>query len=246
MLTTILRRCILVFLLNDYIKTKYPEKYQNFILSVSYNFFYFLSKLQIMFMKFSKKIEENPKLLQIKNDFMLLLNFNPHTIETTEYIKNGEHVKSDDLSDNNFDFILYSWFDDENDCVNKNDCVNENDCVNNNNCVNKKIMYEKNDIVTSSELSEIKFMLIEINIGENNYKIDLKTDRYNFYVVGNVLTKQFFIYYLKRFLKVNDLIYDKISIKIIDQNVNIIAFDFTDKNENIVLEKNSYKLMNCK
>lgn len=232
MLTTILRRCILVFLLNDYIKTKYPEKYQNFILSVSYNFFYFLSKLQIMFMKFSKKIEENPKLLQIKNDFMLLLNFNPHTIETTEYIKNGEHVKSDDLSDNNFDFILYSWFDDENEYV------------------NKKIMYEKNDIVTSSELSEIKFMLIEINIGENNYKIDLKTDRYNFYVVGNALTKQFFIYYLKRFLKVNNLIYDndndKISIKIIDQNVNIIEFDFTDKNENIVLEKNGYKLLNCK
>jgi hypothetical protein len=162
---------------------------------------------------------------------MLLLNFNPHTVETTEYIKNGEYVKSDDLSDKKFDFILYSWVDDENGCV------------------NKKIMYEKNDIVTSSELSEIKFMLVEINIGENNYKIDLKTDRYNFYAVGNVLTKQFFIFYLKQFLKLNDLIYDndndKMSIKIIDQNVNIIAFDFTDKNENIMLEKNGYKLSNC-
>jgi len=169
----------------------------------------------------------------MKNHFILFMNLKPDILEMTEYIKNGEHVESCHKDDDfNFDFILYSWFDDENEYV------------------NKKIMYEKNDIVSSSELSEIKFMLIEINIGENNYKIDLKTDRYNFYVVGNALTKQFFIYYLKRFLKVNNLIYDndndKISIKIIDQNVNIIEFDFTDKNENIVLEKNGYKLLNCK
>ena len=229
MFTTILRRGLLIFLLNDYLKTKYPEKYQNVLISISYNFFYLLSKVQILLMKFSKKMEENPTLLKMKNHFILFMNLKPDILEMTEYIKNGEHVESCHKDDDfNFDFILYSWFDDENEYV------------------NKKIMYEKNDIVSSSELSEIKFMLIEINIGENNYKIDLKTDRYNFYVVGNVLTKQFFIYYLKRFLKVNDLIYDKISIKIIDQNVNIIAFDFTDKNENIVLEKNSYKLMNCK
>ena len=92
--------------------------------------------------------------------------------------------------------------------------------------------------------------LVEIKVKPiNNYKIYLKTDRYNFYAVGNVLTKQFFIFYLKQFLKLNDLIYDndndKMSIKIIDQNVNIIAFDFTDKNENIMLEKNGYKLSNC-
>ena len=242
MLTTILTTGIGAFLLNDYVKTKYPEKYQNFILSTSYNFFYLLSKVQIIFMKFfkkmNKKIEENPRLLKMINDFKLVTRSKSDILEMTEYIKNGEYVKSDDLSDNNFDFILYSWFNRE----------NEYDCVNNNDCVNKKIMYEKNDIVTSSELSEIKFMLIEISIGENNYKIDLKTDRYNFYVVGNVLKKQFFIYYLKRFLKLNDLIYDKdkISIKIIDQNVNIIEFDFTDKNENILLEKNGYKLINCK
>jgi hypothetical protein len=231
MFTTILRTGFLAFLLNNYLKTKYPEKYHNVLISISYNFFYFLSKVQIIFMKISKKIEENPSLLKIKKDFMLLLNFNPRTIEITEYIKNGEYIKSDDLGDNNYDFLLHSWSNDENGCI------------------NKKIMYDKNEIVTSSELSEIKFMLVEINIGENNYKIDLKTDRYNFYVVGNVFTKQFFIFYLKQFLKLNDLIYDnnnKLSIKTLDQNVNIIEFDFTDKNESILLEKNGYKLSNCK
>lgn len=231
-----LKTGVFVFLLNDYIKNKYPERYQNLLISLSYNFFYFLSKIQILLMKLvakiNEKIEESPNLRKMKNGILLFMKSKPKLIENIEYIKNGEYIKANDISDNDadFDFILYSWLDDENEYV------------------NKRIMYEKNDIVTSCELSETKFMLMEINVGENKYKIDLKTDRYNFYVVGNVLTKQFFIYYLKQFLKLNDLInnVDKISIKIIDDNVNIIEFDFSDKNENIVLEKNGYKVLNCK
>ena len=187
--------------------------------------------------KINEKIEDYPTLCKVRNELILFMSLKPELVENIEYIKNGDYVKANDISNNdtddnnsNFDFILYSWMDDENDYV------------------NKRIMYEKNDIVTCCELSETKFMLMEINVGENKYKIDLKTDRYNFYVVGNILTKQFFIYYLKQFLKLNELINndDKISIKIIDNNVNIIEFDFTDKNENIILEKNGFKVLNCK
>ena len=36
----------------------------------------------------------------------------------------------------------------------------------------------------------------KLKLGDNNaYKIDLKTNEYNFYMVGNSFTKQFFIYY---------------------------------------------------
>ena len=47
-------------------------------------------------------------------------------------------------------------------------------------------------------------------------------------------------------LKLNELFYENltISIKIIDSNINIVEFDFTDKNERILLEKNGYKLLN--
>lgn len=225
---------VFVFLLNDYIKNKYPEKYQNLLITISYNFFYLLSKIQILFtkmlVKINEKIENYPYFCNVKKQVILFMKKKPEFIESTEYINNGEFVEVNDRSNNDtaFDFILYSWMDDENEFV------------------NKKLIYEKNEIVTSSELSETKFMLIEINIGENKYKIDLKTDRFNFYVVGNLLTKQFFIYYLKQILKLNELIHDddNISIKIIDNNINISEFHFTDKNEYIVLEKNGYKVLN--
>jgi hypothetical protein len=37
---------------------------------------------------------------------------------------------------------------------------------------------------------------------------------------------------------------DNYSLKIIDHNVVAIEFEFTDKNESILLEKNDYKLLN--
>jgi hypothetical protein len=84
-------------------------------------------------------------------------------------------------------------------------------------------------------------------IGENKYKIDLKTDTYNFYLVGNEFKEKFFIYYLQQHLKINQLIdytHDKLTLKILDHNVNALTIEFTDKLESIVLEKNGYKILN--
>jgi hypothetical protein len=52
------------------------------------------------------------------------------------------------------------------------------------------------------------------------------------------------MFYLKHYLKLNYEIKDtdKITLKIIDHDVNTINLDFTDKNEAILLEKNSYNL----
>ena len=74
----------------------------------------------------------------------------------------------------------------------------------------------------------------------------MKTDEFNFYLVGNSFTKQFFIYYLKQIVKSTEEIKDddKINLKFIDHDVNTIDLDFTDKNENIILEKTGYKLSN--
>jgi hypothetical protein len=74
----------------------------------------------------------------------------------------------------------------------------------------------------------------------------LKTEEFNFYMIGNRFTKQFFIYYLTQILKISEEIKDddKFSLKIIDHDVNTIELDFTEKNENIILEKTGYKLSN--
>ena len=231
MLTTLLRTGILAILLNDYLKRNYPDKYQELIVSISYNLIYLYSKAQILYMNLirvvNKKIEENPNLLKLRNDLDLLLKPKSGIITMLDYIKNGNSV--DITSDTECDFMVYSWLD------------------NTKNCVNKKLVYDLKDPLSFSEASDIKFLLIELKVGENNsHKIDLKTDEFNFYLVGNSFTKQFFIYYLKQIVKSTEEIKDddKINLKFIDHDVNTIDLDFTDKNENIILEKTGYKLSN--
>ena len=231
MLTTLLRTGILAILLNDYLKRNYPDKYQELIVSISYNLIYLYSKAQILYMNLirvvNKKIEENPNLLKLRNDLDLLLKPKSGIITMLDYIKNGNSVNI--TSDTECDFMIYSWLD------------------NNKNCVNKKLVYDLKVPLSFSEASDIKFLLIELKVGENNsHKIDLKTDEFNFYLVGNSFTKQFFIYYLKQIVKSTEEIKDddKINLKFIDHDVNTIDLDFTDKNENIILEKTGYKLSN--
>lgn len=230
MLTTLLRTGILAILLNDYLKRNYPDKYQELIVSISYNLIYLYSKAQILYMNLitvvNKKIEENPNLLKLRNDLDLLLKPKSGIITMLDYIKNGNSV---DKGDDNCDFMIYSWLDDTKSCV------------------NKKLVYDLKEPLSFSEVSDIKFFLVELKIGENNsHKIELKTDEFNFYVVGNSFNKQFFIYYLKQIAKSTEEIKDddKINLKILDHNVNTIELDFTGKNESILLEKTGYKLLN--
>jgi hypothetical protein len=79
-------------------------------------------------------------------------------------------------------------------------------------------------------------------IGDNKHKVELKTNDFNYYLVGNKFTKEFFTYYLREHLKNNDEIKDddKFSIKIIDHDVNTVELDFTHQNESILLGKNGY------
>ena len=231
MLTTLLRTGILAILLNDYIKRIYPDKYQELIVSISYNLIYLYSKAQILYMNLirvvNKKIEENPNLLKLRNDLDLLLKPKSGIITMLDYIKNGNSVNI--TSDTECDFMIYSWLD------------------NTNLYINKKLIHDSNEPLSFSEVSDIKFFLVELKIGENSsHKIDLKTNEFNFYMVGNSFAKQFFIYYLKQIVKSSEEIKDddKINLKFIDHDVNTIDLDFTDKNENIILEKTGYKLSN--
>ena len=233
MLTTLLRTGIIAILLNDYLKRNYPDKYQEMIISFSYYLIYLYSKSQILYMNLikvvNKKIEENPNLLKFKNDLDLLMKPKYGIITMFEHVRNGNLVNViSDKSHDECDFMIYSWLDDTKKCI------------------NKKIFYDSNEPLSFSEISEIKFLLIELKLGENScHKIDLKTNEFNFYIVGNSFTKKFFVYYIKQILKISEEIKDedKFSLKIIDHDVNTIELDFTDKNESIIIEKNGYTLL---
>jgi hypothetical protein len=217
----------MLILFADVLERRFPTQFQQFIITISYNSIYYFSKLQILFMKSKNKIntfiENNPTLFELKQKLDMFISKQERQQLTRYFVKNRELCNTNSTEP---DFIILSWLSDDNQCV------------------NNKITCDKNDF-TISENSNIKFLLIEIKIGDTNcIKIDLKTDEFNYYLVGNKFTKDFFIFYLKHYLQFNDEVKDtdKISLKIIDHEVNTINIDFTDKNETILIEKTGYKI----
>lgn len=222
-------KCILIA---DVIERRFPNEFRNCIVETSYNLIYLYSKFEMFLSKtnckLKKIIEENPTLSKLKQDFDLLMR--PEKSLMFEWVKNGQlcDIISTDNNDLDFDFILFSWLNDTKKYI------------------NKKIIYDKNEGTSLSEESEIKFILVELKIGDIIHKVDLKTNEFNYYLVGNKFTKHFFTFYLKQYLKITQEIKDddKITLKIIDHDVNTVELYFTDKNEYILLEKNGYKLSN--
>jgi hypothetical protein len=229
MISNLLNSFLIGILFTDLLERRFPEQFRTILTEVTFNTLYLFSKMQIYFARANKNfndyIESNPTLLKIKNDLDAIMKPKGGFVAMTEFFKNGKTLNIVETHEKNFDFAIYSWLSD------------------NNKCINKKIIYDINEPMSIEEYSCIRFMLVEIKIGENKvYKIDLKTDEYNFYIVGNKFTKDFFIYYLVNHLNVDEteLNESKFSIKIIDQNVETFQMDFTDKNESIVLAKNNY------
>ena len=226
-IANLLKTVIFSFLLNDYLKRTYPKQYEDHLVTTSFNLVYAFSVIQIKIKQVQRYIlNANPgltKLLEtynktrIKNTINFILE-RKIIFSTTILTPDIDHPK-------NHDFIIYS----------------------DSKTINKKLLTEVSvDENYDYEMADIQFMLVELKIENNTYKIDLKSDAYNFYVVGNCFTKKFFVYYLTEILKPtqqfdND---NKFIIKIIDHDVNSIEFEFTDKNESIMLEKNGYKLLN--
>ena len=91
------------------------------------------------------------------------------------------------------------------------------------------------------DLSDIKFISINLTYKETQYDIKLKTDEFNYYIVNNVIDKVFLKYYL---VHVFNIVLDKDTIfaynlEIIDHMVNVINLDM---NDSIIILKNGYNV----
>jgi hypothetical protein len=82
---------------------------------------------------------------------------------------------------------------------------------------------------------------------DKTFKIDLKTDHYNYNVVGNKLTSKFFIYYLRKHLNVEDeellaKLEEDVVVKIIDHKIDTveIKFEKDSPNDFIEIQKEGY------
>ena len=189
-----LRTILFIFLLNDYIKQRFPKKHEEIIIKTFYKVFYLLSVLQINILRFEKYIyESNPRLFAILNNIKKNATKEKNNIEfivdgKVNYSTNNIFFSNVDNPDvifpNNSDFIIYS------------DYTNETD----NKCINKKLLTSLiKDETFDYEKSNINFMLCELKYGNKKYKIDLKTDNYNYYLVDNIIDKNFINYYLLKY-----------------------------------------------
>lgn len=235
-LLTLLRTLLTIFLFNDYFKRNYPQEYESFLVSLSMKMLYMYSKIQIIYNKISYKvnlyINENQLIVTqkvVKNEIYQILN--------------GEIYKKFRSQNVLEQFVNYNLFDD----FKSNLFIySDNNNPLHDKCINKIILNEKN-ISLKYDVSTIKFMLLEVIIHDKTYKITLKSDTYNYYIVDNVFDKKFFIYYLKNHNTDIDTITnedidtlkEKINIKLIDNNVNVKELEITDE-KFIIIKKDSY------
>jgi hypothetical protein len=193
----------------------YTEQFHNFIISLSYDCIYFYSKFQIMSIRFKNSIS---KFVDSKPFLLKFKNFVNQKLSSELYNKIEKFEE--------YGFSISNIIE--------------------NGVINKKIIYDDN-YVDTIEKSEIKFILIEFFIVDeycNKYKIDLKTDTFNYYMVGNILNKNFFMFYLNNHLNIKTNFNDqcKFYIKIIDNDINELELYFTAKNEKIIIYKNHYTI----
>jgi hypothetical protein len=211
--------CVKVFNLscqNNYInsvKNILTTKITSLMITLGYNCLYIYSLGNIQFNK-------------INRQFILLLSYLKENKILTETIiintfilidANGNKINEIMSNKNNIEFIKLE-------CNKHNysglvlmDKNTETKCVNN-------VFYTSFPTTFDYKLSNISFMSIELEHENKIHSINLKNNKYNYYIVNNCLNKMFFKYYIKNVLKtqINTDTFDY-KLSIIDNNVNIIT-----------------------
>jgi hypothetical protein len=109
----------------------------------------------------------------------------------------------------------------------------------------KRIIYDLNEINLDDdfESSEIVFIALYLNYNDVRYNINLKTDDFNFYVVGNEINKNFIQYYINHILKVSFMYKEEnmasYCLELMDQDVNMLNLNAT---QSIIIDKKGYHI----
>jgi len=228
-------------ILNDYLRRTFPEKYEEILISFSLKIIYLYSQGQIYLIQIQNYInnafETNNYLKIIKNEFKGMVNYQEKQYEICQMNELGNFYCKKFL--NLSDIPSYLNFKENEKSIfvfydNKNP---------NNNCVNHVVL-QSQPFSLDYQVSNIKFLMIELKIGDKSYKIDLKTENYNYYIVNNILDKKFFNYYLRihKILNSSDALYrelEQFNIKIIDHNINLKELEISNK-KFIVIKKDDY------
>ena len=207
-----------IYLFFAFIYYKKHGKIPLYLLNMSYSSIYYYSKLQLGFMKTQNTITLYVKSVPFLNNLLT-------------YVKPSTNV----------DIYTYTNVNDNLTICNKYDREKN---------INFKIIlhytpnYEKKNYIESLQFqqSDYKFIMTEITIDDKKFVVHFTTDNYNYLIEYNKLDKNFINYFLKAHYTdlVKDFEIENYSIKIIDDNVNIIEFDNT---KSLLINKSGYEIL---
>ena len=221
----------------------YKEELNPSIMCVGYNLLYFCSFTQIKYNKtkyfINKHIGSKLSIL-----WLALINFlienklieNKPTINVISIYKDGllineiitNTVYLADIAGcqltnkDNYDLIIFT--------DKKNDCEKFN-----------KIHYtELPPILNDYKISNIRFFTVELEYKDEIYFIELINEKDNYYIVNNVLNKDFFKYYLTSVLnkEIDNCLFEY-KLLVIDHNANMVELTHNDW---IIIKENDYEI----
>ena len=221
------------FGLHKYLSWKYPVQYTNFCIECGYYIVYYFSKAQLLYLKIHPHIMKSLEPV-FETDFFK--NFFPKSQqqdkEQIEFIKNGNVILSceKEYANNSlisppedFDFILYSKPD----------------------SVDKKMFFTLPISEEEFVKTDYKFIMTEMTISNDTILLHLDCERYNYFIVDNVINNKFLMYFIKNY---EPWIFEKYTLeeiqnyklKIIDHSVSVKEVDNTQK---IILNKDNYEIV---
>ena len=209
------------------IKNKLAEKITALMISLCYNCVYIYSLCNIKFNRIKNTINR---------PFMLLWSYlKENKILTTIVLidANGNEINIIMSNKNNVEFIELACKPHNYSGLFLMDKNIETECVNN-------VFYTSFPTTFDYKISKISFMSIKLEYENKIYSINLKNNKYNYYIVNNCLNQTFLKYYIKNILKIpiNENKFDY-KLNIIDNNVNFITLL---PNQYILIMEDDYKI----
>lgn len=203
------------------------------VIKLGYNLLHGFSVCQIQFnkiinmfdtlrMKCYNYLEDNGLIVKIKSQIIKIID------------KNG-NIKIMLITTDKTPIELYSNMLDKDSC----ECLLLCDKNYDTECVNY-IWNEKMPTTKDYKVSNIKFMMVELEHNGKKYAINLKDNRNNYYIVNNSLNQHFFKYYIKNVMY-SDFNQDNFDYKvtIIDHNVNVIILL---PHQQLIILEDDYKI----
>lgn len=213
---------------------KYISYIKNQALSLPINIGYYIlytySSCCIKYNKLCKYISFKNHNNNLPNKELDTLEFYDNELTNTSCCYGSPIIISDFSSIHDDKLIIFT------DKNNINETNNETDNV----CFNKVIFYSYPKTLDYI-VSNIQFITLDLHYDNKTYSICLKNKKHNYYVVNNCLNKDFFKYYIKNVLSINNITFDNFDYKItlIDNNVDI--FELSNK-QYIIIGENDYEL----